>query len=262
MSDHIFEYNNTAVHYEQLGKGKPLIFLHGWGVDRSVMKPLARQLAHARTCYLVDLPGFGNSPAPPAAWDVSSYADMIEQFINSLFDEPVELLVHSFGGRIALKLCARQEMKSHIGKVLITGGAGMKPKRSMTFYFKKYLGKCLKAPFNLLPERPRKASLQKLRQTKLWNWLGSSGYKKLDGVMRNIFVLAVTEYLEQCLPHIDNEVLLLWGANDEATPLYQAERMEKGLKNGALVVVKNAGHYAFLDRPGRFTTIAKAFFEE
>jgi len=80
--------------------------------------------------------------------------------------------------------------------------------------------------------------------------------------MRQTFVKSVTEHLDQLLPDIDNEILLLWGENDDATPLYQAERMEKGLKNSALVVIDHAGHYAFLDKPKRFAAIAEAFFNE
>ncbi len=79
--------------------------------------------------------------------------------------------------------------------------------------------------------------------------------------MRETFVKSVTEHLDNCLPHIPHEVLLLWGRNDEATPLYQGQRMEKGIKNAALVTIDNADHYAFLDRPKHFASIARAFFE-
>jgi pimeloyl-ACP methyl ester carboxylesterase len=112
----------------------------------------------------------------------------------------------------------------------------------------------------LLPGAGREKALARLRQTKIWKSLGSGDYAKLSGVMRETFVKTVTEHLESCLPKIPHEVLLLWGTDDDATPLYQGKRMEKGLKNGVLVEIKNAGHYAFLDRPAHFTRIAKAFF--
>ncbi|HET6527926.1 MAG TPA: alpha/beta hydrolase [Balneolaceae bacterium] len=256
-----YHYQNLPVAYQKTGTGTPLIILHGWGSSGRVMMPLAGQLSSIRTCYVIDLPGFGNSPAPDRPWNVDDYADLIQQFIIDENPDETDLLVHSFGGRIALKLCAREEAKSKIGKVLITGGAGMKPKRKPNYYFKKYFAKTLKAPFVVLPPKLREKSLTKLRQTALWKSLGSSDYSKLSGVMRQTFVQTVTEYLESCLPKIPHEVLLLWGKNDEATPLYQAERMEKGIKNAALVVIDHAGHYAFLDRPAHFVSIAKAFFE-
>lgn len=260
----IYHYNDLSISYARLGiEGKkPLILLHGWGSNKQVMTPLAKQLSGHRDCFVFDLPGFGNSSLPDRPWNIDDYADFVQQFIIDRELAPADLLVHSFGGRIALKLCARKDVESLIGKVLITGGAGMKPKRSWKYYFKKYSAKLLKAPISVLPSGLRQKALGKLRETRLWKALGSSDYSKLSGVMRETFVQTVTEHLEPCLPHISQEVLLLWGRDDDATPLYQAERMEKSIDHAALVVIDRAGHYAFLDRPARFASIAKAFFEE
>ncbi|MEX0719074.1 MAG: alpha/beta hydrolase [Balneolaceae bacterium] len=260
-STHTFSYNNLPIAYEKMGEGKPLVILHGWGSSKRVMVPVAKNLAHLRTCYILDLPGFGDSPEPTTSWSIDDYTDAIQAFIESLEEEKADLLVHSFGGRITLKLCTRDFGKAHIGKVLITGGAGMKPRRSWKFYFKKYTAKTLKAPFLLLPENLHDKALDWLRGTNLWKKLGSSEYSSLSGVMRETFVKSVTEYLEPTLPNIPHEVLLLWGRNDDATPVYQAKRMEQGIKNAALVVIEDAGHYAFLDKPKQFAKIAEAFLE-
>lgn len=256
-----YRYDELDIHYKKVGAGTPLVILHGWGSSSRVIMPVAEQLSDIRTCYVLDLPGFGDTAEPPSAWNIDDYADMVEDFIQSRFDKPVDLLVHSFGGRITLKLCARPVGKELVDKVLITGGAGMKPKRSLSFYVKKYTAKILKAPFMILPHAQKEKALAKLRETKLWRSLGSSDYSKLSGVMRETFVKSVTEYLEPCLPNIPHDVLLLWGKDDQATPLYQGRRMEKGIENAALVTIENAGHYAFLDRPKHFASIARAFFE-
>lgn len=260
-SNHIFTYLEQEIAFEKTGEGKPLVILHGWGSSKRAMMPVAQNLAHLRTSYVLDLPGFGDSPEPKHAWCIDDYADAVEAFIKSLQEEKVDVLVHSFGGRILLKLCARDFGKAHIEKVLITGGAGMKPKRSTKFYLKKYTAKVLKAPFLILPGSHREKALGWLRNTKLWKSLGSSDYSKLSGVMRETFVKSVTEYLESTLPIIPHEALLLWGRNDDATPIYQAERMEKGIENAALVIIEDAGHYAFLDKPKQFARIAEAFFK-
>lgn len=263
QNDQTYRYkNNLSVSYKVVGEGKPLILLHGWGSNGQVMWPLAEQLSSLRQCFVLDLPGFGHSSLPDQPWSVDDYADLIQQFITDQRLEKADLLVHSFGGRIALKLCARPEGKDIVDKVLITGGAGMKPKRSASYYLKKYTAKLLKAPFWLLPPALREKGLDKLRNTSLWRALGSGDYQKLSGVMRETFVKAVTDYLEPCLPRIPHDVLLLWGRKDQAAPLDQARRMEEGIEKAVLVVVDHAGHYAFLDRPAHFVSIAKAFFEK
>ena len=264
---HTYRYGDLDISYEIIGEGKPLIILHGWGSSGRVMRPAAILLSRLRTCYLVDLPGFGDSPEPPVAWAVDDYATMTESFIREVAtggneQEKVDMLVHSFGGRITLKLCARPFGSNFIDKVLITGGAGMKPRRSISYYLRKYAAKGLKAPFALLPPGIRKKALSWLRSTSVWKSLGSSDYAELSGVMRETFVKSVTEHLESSLPDIPHEVLLVWGREDEATPLYQAERMESGIEHAALVVIDQAAHYAFLDRPKHFASIAEAYFKD
>lgn len=227
-----------------------------------MMMPMARQLQDIRTSYLVDFPGFGNSPEPESAWGVDDYTNLTEEFIKKTFpDKTIDLLVHSFGARVALKLLTRPSISSKIDKVVFTGGAGLKPKRSASFYLKKYTAKILKLPFNFLPKNLREKGLNKLRETALWKSLGSSDYQKLSGVMRETFVACVNEHLDHLVPQIEHEILLIWGDNDMATPLNQGKRFEKMLQKSALVEINGAGHYAFLDKPKQFASILQAYFE-
>ena len=280
---HRFDYNGTILAWEHIrmdhstgsasdsshkstadlpnGLSRPLIILHGWGASKKIMQPLGRMLAFHHDCYVIDLAGFGESSEPPLAWKIDDYADSIQAWVEHIGLLKFDILAHSFGGRITLKLLTRPWSKEHVQKVLITGGAGMKPRRSASFYAKKYVAKILKAPFNLLPEPFKSQGLDWLRTTSTWKSLGSSEYAVLSGVMRETFVHSVTEYLEPTLPKISHSVLLLWGENDDATPLYQAQRMEKGLAEGALVVMEGCGHYAFLDKPKQFVAIAEAYLK-
>jgi len=262
FNSHTFTDKGATVAWYQKGDGKPLIILHGWGSSGDVMKPMCEKLSSVRNCVIIDLPGFGKSPEPPEAWSVADYADLISSFVIKIFPgSAVDFLVHSFGGRIMLKLLSGEKRDLYIDKIIITGGAGLKPKRSPSFYAKRLLVTLLKLPVKVLPSSKREAAMNRLRNTKLWKSLGSSDYRKLSGVMRKTFVKSVTEFFDDKLYLINDEILLLWGTDDKATPLDQGARLEKGLKNSALVKIDNAGHYAFLDQPAKFTAIAKAYLE-
>jgi pimeloyl-ACP methyl ester carboxylesterase len=262
MTPNFFETEDSKLAWYSIGTGKPLLHLHGWGSDSKVMLPTAKQLQDIRKSYLVDFPGFGRSPEPTSAWDIDNYADLIEKFITeNLLEESIDLIAHSFGARVALKLLTRPKVSSKIDKVVFTGAAGLKPKRSTSYYFKKYTAKTLKMPFNLLPKNLREKGLHSLRQTSLWKSLGSSDYQKLSGVMRETFVACVNEHLDYLVPKVEHEILLVWGKNDIATPLYQGKQLEKLLKESALVTIQGAGHYAFLDKPKQFASILRAYFE-
>ncbi|MEX0778651.1 MAG: alpha/beta hydrolase [Balneolales bacterium] len=255
-----YDYSGLQIHYRITGAGKPLLMLHGWGSSSDVMMPLAGKFSKTHNCIIPDLPGFGSTPAPETAWSVDDYSDFVLRFMKDLDINAPDVLAHSFGGRIMLKLCARPGMEKHFGKIIITGGAGMKPRRKASFYLKKYIAKTIKAPFMVLPPSLREPSLSWLRKTWVWKALGSGDYQKLQGVMRETFVKTVSEHLEPCLPRIRQEILLLWGENDEATPLYQGRRIEQGIPSAALVTIKQAGHYAFLEQPVNFQVIANAFY--
>lgn len=256
-----FRYKSANIAHYQVGEGRPLLILHGWGTSSRPMQPLAHQLASIRECHLIDLPGFGESDEPDEPWSVDDYADMVESFIREQGWDQTDLLVHSYGGRITLKLLGRPSAATNIRQVVITGGAGLKPRRSFQYYLRRTVATLLKRPLEWLPNRMGDPLLQKLRQSALWKRLGSSDYQKLSGVMRETFVKSVTDHLDDLLPLINHEVLLLWGENDSATPLEQGKRMEKGLRNATLIVVKAAGHYAFLDKPKEFAAIARAYYQ-
>lgn len=255
-----YNYNDLSVATYTVGEGKPLILLHGWGSSSAVMMPLAQKLSAHRTCVLLDLPGFGETPEPPRAWAIADYADMVESFVKDAYpDREADFLVHSFGGRVLLKMLSRSDQSVSMGKIIITGGAGLKPRRSLAFHVKRLSAKLLKLPIQLVPPSRRDAAMNKLRKTSLWKSLGSSDYRQLSGVMRETFVKSVTEFFDDELHKIDEEMLLLWGKDDAATPIEQAKRLEKGLKNSALVEIDDAGHYAFLDQPPKFVAIARAY---
>ncbi len=266
MTQFEFVHSNIRFSWYRTGHedGKPLLILHGWGSSSAVMKPLAEKLTGIRTSYLIDLPGFGNSPEPESAWSVNDYAFAVKRFIEKQFpdsDLKLDLLVHSFGGRIAIKLLTDSEISGRFGRIIFTGAAGLKPDRKPDYYFRKYTAKLLKLPFLILPEPLKSRSLNKLRQTGFWKRLGSSDYQQLSGVMRETFVKTVTEYLDSNVPLIEHEILLIWGEDDTSTPIAQGERMDQMLKESALIRLKNAGHYAFLDQPAQFTSIVKAYLE-
>ena len=257
-----YRYNDLDIAYFTVGNGKPLFILHGWGSSSAVMMPLAMNLAKHRRCVLIDLPGFGETPEPNSAWAVGDYADMVLALIQEMYPEKaIDILVHSFGGRILLKILSMSDTPVHIQKMIITGGAGLKPKRSFSYHVKRLTAKLLKMPVKLVIPSKRDAVMNRLRSTALWKSLGSSDYQSLSGVMRETFVKSVTEFFDTQLPAIDDEVLLLWGKDDTATPMDQAKRLEKGLKNSALVVIEDAGHYAFLDQPSQFTAIVRAYLD-
>jgi len=218
------------------------VILHGWGANSQTMQGVFNNLvANNKSVISLDLPFFGQSDPPPTSWGVYDYADIVEKFITKLGLKKINLLCHSFGARIAIILTSNLNIKNSINKLLFTGGAGLKPKRNLKYYIKVWLYK-IKKRFGI-----------KFKNA------GSSDYSVLPDFMKPVFVRIVNTYLDKLLPKITATTLLIWGENDTATPLFMAKKMEYKIKNSALVIMQNAGHYAFLDNPQHFYNIMNAF---
>lgn len=243
--------NDVKIHYEKSGsKNRSVILLHGWGQNTLMMKPIADHLSQFFTVYNLDFPGFGQSGIPQETWGVPTYSNMLEQFIKiNNIDDPI-LIGHSFGVRVAIYYA-----KDHpVSKMIFTGGAGILPKRSLTYYIRTYTYKALKAVLSL-------PGLGHVKEKMMKN-AGSEDYRALTGAMRSSFVEIVNLDLSPYLKDIQSNVLLVWGEHDDATPLWMGKQMERDIPNAGLAVFENDGHYAYFNQMQRFLNVVDIFLEE
>ena len=247
----ILDINGVACRYEQYGQGRDVLLLHGWGGSVDNWIPVTNFLKDKCRVTVIDFPGHGQSGEPDeSGWAVDEYFDFTAAFIEKMGIAGCDIIAHSFGGRVTLQLAAKRP--ELVGKLLLTGAAGLKPRRSAKYYVKTYTFKFLKKMTYILPGGA------KLRE-KLSGRFGSADYKALKPSMRATFVKVVNQDLAWCLDKITAETLLVWGRNDTATPVWMGQEMEKHIKGSALIVLEDAGHFAYLDKCDQFLRIAEAF---
>ncbi len=240
------------VHYEVSGEGKDVIILHGWGANTGVMKPIADGIGGKLKVYNIDLPGFGGSDEPATDdWDIYSYADFVAEFVKETGIVKPIVIAHSYGGRIALILAGKKLID--INKMVLTGCAGIVPKRGPDYYFKVYSYKLSKKIFGLFGGR----NVEKMKKK-----LGSSDYASASEKMRRVMVRAVNEDLKYLMPEISVPTLLIWGEKDDATPLSDGQTMEKLIPDSGLVVMPGATHFAFLEQSAWFNSIVNNFLQK
>lgn len=243
------------INYEEKGEGDLIVLLHGWGSNIKLFANLIDLLSKKYKVVAMDMPGFGGSDEPPAAWDVSGYVDFVIDFIKDYNVKEVMLLGHSFGGRVIIKMHSLKELPFKVTKVILVDSAGIMPPKSnkkswRTRYYK--MGKAvLSTKF-----------MQKIAPDALENFrkkMGSADYAAASPMMRQVMVKVVNEDLEPYLPNIKCPTLLVWGVNDTATPLSDGEKMEKLIPDAGLVKLENAGHYSFLEQQFTFNRVMCSF---
>ncbi len=226
--------------YDQ-GEGQALFFLHGWGTDLTLFDTYYKNLAKDHRVVAIDFPGFGGTDEPTDPWRLDDYVAFTKSCMEALDLEDPILVGHSFGGRVAIKLAAE---KSVTAPMILIGSAGVKPRRKLTYYLDVYSYKLARAigrlPFFSWLLGP---SLERARKLS-----GSTDYRRATPVMKGVLSAVVNEDLRHLLPTVTAPVLLLWGEDDEATPLEDALLMAEKMHNARLVTYAGAGHYVFLER--------------
>lgn len=94
----------ATIAYDQQGSGPDLVLLHGWGLNRRVWQPLRPWLTPHARLWLVDLPGFGESPWVPEDNDFEHYCAHLGEALADQVGPHFHLLGWSLGGLIASQL--------------------------------------------------------------------------------------------------------------------------------------------------------------
>ena len=244
----------TQLFYTVEGEGMPVILMHGWGCNHSTLKSIEAQLTPGFKVYNVDFPGFGSSDEPTSVWGVEEYTSLIEEFARQEHIESPILLGHSFGGRVGILFASRNK----VHKLILVDAAGVKPRRSLRYYYKVYSYKAIKhALLFFLGKKRGETALNSYRAK-----VGSSDYSNASPMMRAILSKVVNEDLKSVMPRIACPTLLIWGANDTATPLADAKIMEKLIPDAGLVSFDGVGHYSFLENPYQFAAVLKSFLSK
>lgn len=219
----------------------PVVFGHGWGRTYRDFIPVAEALAPVASSYLIDFPGFGDSPRPDETWSTENYCDHILEFLKSEHGlNQFTWVGHSFGGRVGMRIAAKhQDVISHLVLVASAGiprtrSAWQKLKgrrRSMEFKFRKAMARGEDA---LLALEKQYGSIDYIHSREIG--------------MRDIFVQTVNEDQTATLPQIQCPTTIIYGGLDTDTPVEVGERLAAGIPEARLVVCPHYDHISILDR--------------
>lgn len=191
--------------------------------------------------HAIDLKGFGENVPMQKPYSLDDYVYDVKQYLIDNDIKFPHVIGHSFGCRIIIKALSKDP--DLFDKVVLTGAAGLKPRNTIKKRLKKLVFKVLKLFI-------KKEKLKRLY---------SSDYRALNPTMQKSFKLIVNQHLDDKIHLIKNKTLIIFGDCDNQTPLYMAKRLNKQIKNSKLVIIPNAGHFCFLDKPMKFNMEVREF---
>ena len=249
---------NCLVNYTNSGQGSAagsrcLLFLHGWRSNkeawRQVVQLISQSAGQQISIYTIDLPGFGASQIPKGVWGVGDYAEAVKEFIEKLELKNITIIGHSFGGRVGIKLAAK--FPSLVSKLVLADSAGF----AMDSSRKNLMGTVAKIakPFF----KPK--FMQGLRK-QIYKTIGAEDYLATPELQQT-FVKVTTEDLSADMKNIVCPTLIITGENDLDTPVEFGQRMNGLIKDSKFSVIKNAGHFSFMDKPQEFVNLLLDFIK-
>ncbi|MBL3677198.1 MAG: alpha/beta fold hydrolase [Alphaproteobacteria bacterium] len=200
-----------------------VVWAHGWGHARANLAPLAHSLAPLGQHTLLDLPGFGDSPAPPEPWGTADYA----RAVAAVLPGPVVWVGHSFGGKVGLMLAARRP--DLVRGLVLIASSGLKRRGRLWV-------------------RAKIAAFKVTKRVCPWaagRFFGSSDYKNA-GPMRATFVRVVNEDLAAEAAAVRCPTLLLYGQGDTETPPEIGRRLAALIPRARLEILDGLDHYTVL----------------
>lgn len=199
---------------------KALLFLHGWGSNKEVMKNAFKNSFKSYTHLYLDMPGFGASNHDKAL-KTSDYAHIVTLFLKEFEVEVEAIFGHSYGGKVATLLNPK--------KLVLLSSAGIVENKPLKIKAKIALFKLLK-PFGI----------KKFRKLFV-----SSDAKEVDEAMYQTFKNVVDEDFSKHFENFKNEALIFWGKNDKATTIQSGKKIAALIHNSKFYPLEG-DHYFFL----------------
>ncbi len=265
------ELGDVTLRYHDVGTGDPVILLHGGGPGASGWSNYNRNvdaLAARFRLFIVDMPGYGKSSKPDMSDDPFGHrANVLLAFADALKLERPHLIGNSLGGAVALRMAL--EAPEKVGKVILMGpGGGFSPHQiaptqgllELLFYyaggtptreklvsFLKHLVFDPSAITDDLIDERYKASIEA-------DVLACPPLAIPKGPVRGVDL-----WRDPRLQFLQNEVLVIWGAEDKVNPADGALLFQKLIPRCDTYIFSKCGHWAQWEYADKFNGVVAAY---
>lgn len=220
---------------------KRIYIIHGWTKSLDKWENAIRVLkSEGFEGILLKVPGL-TSPID-RVWNIDDYVNWLKNELKS--EDKVILLGHSNGGRISIAFAKSYPQK--IEKLILVDSAGV---------FNNNLGiRVKRLSFGIAAKYGKKITSSVLMRKLLYKIARAKDYDEADNLIKKTLINLWESDKDRMYEDINIPVSIIWGQNDNVTPLSNARVLNKAIKNSKLLIIPGAKHspqftdtYKFVD---------------
>ncbi len=260
------KFESAEIYYQEYGKGDPLLLIAGLGSDSTSWLPIIVPLSNHYKLIVFDNRGVGRSTQDNSGITIDDMCEDVIQVIDHLALAPVNVLSHSMGGMIAMRLAARRpELVRNLILTATTPNITERNKlllTDMSDYLENGLNK-------------------KQWFRNLFYWIFSPSFFEDKDMVEQAVNMAINYRYPQSNDSFKNQVeaiigydgkkdvgginsrtLLIGGDEDLLFPAHQSENLLMKINGLESVIVKGAAHSVHMDKPDEFIKLVTDFLNK
>lgn len=256
--------DGAVLRYEDRGRGRPLVLLHGVCMSSEFFREQVGPLAQGHRVITIDFRGHGQSPACDRGNTVAQYARDVHELIEQLSLEGVVLVGWSMGSIVTWQYLRQFGVHRLAAQVVVSQGPSDLRRDDWP------LGMLDLAELTELCD-----AIQEDMGAAFADFAPAMFAEPLDEASR-AFVLheilrcrpttATAILLSQTLPDaravlrdLALPTLLAWGRDEKLMPIAAGEWIRDHVPGSQLVIFERSGHCPMLEEPERFNEVVSAF---
>lgn len=245
--------NGIELAYRRLGKGSPLILIHGYPLDHSIWDEVASLLENDFDLILPDLRGFGGSGTVDTQYSMAEIAGDLASLLDFLGVEKASFAGHSMGGYVALAFAKAYPNQVNGLALVSSQAAGDTPERKEGRY--KTAADVVEKGVSVIAETMTEKLThdQKVRD----RLLPLIQKQSVAGVAGALKAMAEREDLTSFVASFERALVLIHGDVDGLIPVDRAREIKFLLPSALLFELSGAGHMPMMEMPEQTASLLK-----
>jgi pimeloyl-ACP methyl ester carboxylesterase len=233
------------VHYEAFGRGRPVIFIHGWLGSWRYWMPTMEEVARTHRAYALDLWGFGDSDKIIHNYEITDYMTLIAAFMGEMGIRSAPIVGHDLGATIGIELAVTESRRV---EKLVAVSLPLQPK-------------AISRQFLISASSPTLTKLFWRRQV-AYDEVQLDIAKVAENVMAQSIQSVTRTNILEALSQLTIPTLVIYGEKDNIIDPTYGRKVDGKWPNIRLIGLKDSSHFPMLDEKSKFNRLLQDFLDK